>query len=107
MGDCSAYSHPGRPMGYKENDISPTCRQQDWAKFRSILGESELEPVQVDIEEAVDRAIGIGPRHDREDREQKHVGQSVKLAFRPMGISHKGGAILSVTRSVEPVVALL
>ena len=45
--------------------------------------EGLLEPVQVDIDEAVDRAVGIGPRHDREDREQKHVGQPVKLAFRP------------------------
>ena len=42
--------------------------------------------MQVNVDEAVDRAVGIGPRHDREDREQKHVGQPVKLAFRPTGI---------------------
>ena len=51
-----------------------------------VQPERLLEPGQVDIEEAVDRAVGIGPRHDREDREQKHVGQPVKLAFRPTGI---------------------
>ena len=63
----------------------PWCKP---ARAASSARRGLLEPMQVNVDEAVDRAVGIGPRHDREDREQKHVGRPYRLPSSRRGPGH-------------------
>jgi hypothetical protein len=51
--------------------------------FPPLQAERNAQSVEVDIDEAVDRPVGIGASDDRQDREQHHVRQSIQLALGP------------------------
>ena len=52
-------------------------------RFPPLQAEHVAQPSEVNIDEAVDRPIGIGASDDRQDREQHDVRQPIQLALGP------------------------
>ncbi len=58
--------------------------------------EALLEPSEMDLDEGMDAAVGVRPRHHRQDRKEQHVGELVELAFGPARVFDLGQQLKQV-----------
>jgi len=64
-------------------------RRVGW-RFPPLQAEHVAQPSEVNIDETMDRPVGIGASDDRQDREQHDVRQPIQLALGPPGVFDLG-----------------